>query len=578
VFVVKGSLILVALSRTGETIDHLRHMLEFLYETLIFFASDRPLAKLRDDPFFDLAGHVGGTRPNLLQAIRLSNRSPALFTDAIPITYMHATARGQLLNAIKLGSGTAGLVAVVITLGTEIVVYSRHPRHPLRPRDLMLLCSFVQSSTTFRSSEAFVPMCLPGVSPSALLHAHVSFLHACRRGSGRPAGAFAEPVNPSMHDVRPETVDDAAVPFGGAGSGVGGSVMPRSEPSGSLSVSSGPSAKSLPERVLQQVERLRGEHDGKSVLDGLSHDTLRTIRSEEGARGFIEHSRGAFSGPPGTFPASSEDAIGLSASAPPPATPPPAAAAIALMEVAEAHIHQGAVEMSEAQATSRLEAFAHEHEELERVDHEGVESVALAEPEAEAPTESADMEELGRFDQRLRATAANPHDDAFLVVIGSEISPDAVAALRSVSTKIRDALVKYELVGKIAKAAESGGPSPAELGSTSLAHFVYLWKPLRQVAVARFPPHLVSHRARKRLLRRYQHLWSEVTGNTVTVRHIAENSPDGTVGAINTTNAVLLCLASADTEPGALVRIMEEFAKTLKGCHSRLLLERIASV
>lgn len=604
VFLHRDPLLLVAVSRTGESQQHLRRMLELLYETIIFFASDKPLQQLRRDPLYRFDRHMAGTETTLLHAIRLANRSFAVTADAVPMLTLAHADRTRIAGALRAVKGASGPVAAAVIVGSELAAFATHPRFPLRPRDLVLLAGFVQSSPSLRSSEAFVPVCLPGVAASALLHAHVSFVGACRRGAGRSGAAFSEPISEVVLPVCADSVDDAAAAV--SGEATGSRASPRGG-AGSARFSADNAARaealaaagaslpsqSLTSRVAGKVALLAA--GGATGAPGMGEEVLSAVEECAAAEAFARSVAGSFVQGGSVVDAGSAPGTPVGPEGATSQVQLPTNAAAPLIDAAAAHINASAKTEHEADNIARLAAFVDEQRDGGIGQQSWPDDLGLATPSgdpaagaaqrgaaSDAPRRHASASAQADFFHRPRRTAANPNDDAFLVVVGTEVTPEAFTALRQAAGRVHEELARGKAADAIATAVELGGPVASDLGFSAIQHFVYLWKPARQLVVGRFPHYLRSHRARKRLLRRYQAIWEALTSAAPPVRHLVQSSPDGTLGGINTTNAVLVCLSAGGSsaggrpaEPGSLVRMLEDFAKALRRSHGSLLLDRV---
>jgi len=58
----------------------------------------------------------------------------------------------------------------------QLVDCLRPRRNVLHPQDLHIIMNFVNSSSSFRSSESWTPICLPNFNENAFLHGYVCFL------------------------------------------------------------------------------------------------------------------------------------------------------------------------------------------------------------------------------------------------------------------------------------------------------------------------------------------------------------------------------------------------------------------
>lgn len=82
-------------------------------------------------------------------------------------------------GACCFGRQASGALYGVLLAGNGVVALSQPRAHPLHIHDLLLLCSFVRGTTSFRqpATESFSPVCLPHFNAAAFLHAYVRYLH-----------------------------------------------------------------------------------------------------------------------------------------------------------------------------------------------------------------------------------------------------------------------------------------------------------------------------------------------------------------------------------------------------------------
>lgn len=623
VFQTRDPLILVVVARTGESRGQLDAPLTALYEQVVFLVTEKPLQRLRSDPYFDLVSHLAGTRSCMVNLIHLANRSPCLVTDTIPILALPAATRSKIQTAFK---SIRGAVAAFLFVGSEVACYAQRPARPLRPRDVLLLLTFVQASTSFRSLEAFAPVCLPGVSPTALLHAHVAYLGEARRGAGRAGAAFAESTAPVLHRLASEGDDEAALPSDAAlvEGGVAAMIAGSSGAAATATTAAAAGSAIAPSTPAEAAEAY-----ARSVARIFTGAQPLPPPPMGGEDAIARLSAGASSSPgavgAGAGSTGSSDGAGLAVPA-----PLPAGAAVAttlaeqlrqrgapakLLELAEDHILAGAAVQDNEEARRLLaDSFGMTEDDVDArraaavAEARSADEIAdgdTAQPSSGAPVDviagaatssptstpsresSPSRSGRGRGDEdddsdpfasRWRTSAHNPCDSLYMVILGTEVTPDAVSRMRSGSAAVKSSLTKSGCLADIFSSVESGGLSSKDFGVPALQHFVYMWKPLRQLTMCRYPIALRSHRARKRLLRRYQHVYDALVAPSPAVRHVVENSPDGVIGGINRTNALLLCVFERGTDVGVAVRLLEDLGKLLTRSHSRLLMESVVSL
>ena len=84
VFLSKSPVYLVAVSRTGETVAHLRRQLKYLYHQMLFVVTARGFAVLKKNASYDMRGVLQGIRQPLLSLIHTANSTSSLLLEAVP--------------------------------------------------------------------------------------------------------------------------------------------------------------------------------------------------------------------------------------------------------------------------------------------------------------------------------------------------------------------------------------------------------------------------------------------------------------------------------------------------------------
>jgi First Longin domain of FUZ, MON1 and HPS1/Second Longin domain of FUZ, MON1 and HPS1 len=186
VFSLRGPFVLVAVSRTGETVHALSEQLRAIHSTIIMTLTSRIETRLRERPGLDVRQSLGGpgTRSQFLNIVRNSNRYPSLWLDAIPILTLPASVKSRITSILssasqKSGAGS-GLVYAILLAGTTVVAWAqtRNKEYALKPHDTFLLSNLVQSSAALRLADSWIPVCMPSLDDTGFLHAFISYLGA----------------------------------------------------------------------------------------------------------------------------------------------------------------------------------------------------------------------------------------------------------------------------------------------------------------------------------------------------------------------------------------------------------------
>ena len=175
VVLVRGAVVLVAVSPYGETEVFLAALLEQLYHQILFTLTSMVQKKLVASSSYDLRNLLGGTEgilagladrglrdpgPLLLGAVRTLPLAPAVRDEC-----------GRVLATARAQSGGSMLFAVLLA-GDRLVTYLQPclpEAHRLHPADLRLLVNFVAAQKALRGAESWTPLCLPRFNANGYL-------------------------------------------------------------------------------------------------------------------------------------------------------------------------------------------------------------------------------------------------------------------------------------------------------------------------------------------------------------------------------------------------------------------------
>ncbi len=178
VFLLTESLYFVCISNNGEPESILTKQLEFLYDQVLMILTDR-VQTIRFSK--DLRDLLGPDSIKLMQsACQPSITPPQIAFNAVAGFVMNQKLRceiGDCLNNIVHKSNAAiGMILEKDKLLSYRV--NTDTALSLEASDIVLLTHFVANSTSFtKHDQNWVPICLPKLNASAVLHAYVCTLH-----------------------------------------------------------------------------------------------------------------------------------------------------------------------------------------------------------------------------------------------------------------------------------------------------------------------------------------------------------------------------------------------------------------
>jgi hypothetical protein len=175
VFLMKGPIYLVAVADTGETAAQLTLQLTYVHAQILQILTAGVEKIFRSKAAFDLRNLLGGADVFIDSLLRRMDHDASFFLDAVHCLRLPAQARqviGQAIHAVQNPS----LLFGVLVANMRLVHFVRVKKFNLVPLDLHLVMNFVSSSSSFRTSESWTPICLPKFNDKGFLHAHVSYL------------------------------------------------------------------------------------------------------------------------------------------------------------------------------------------------------------------------------------------------------------------------------------------------------------------------------------------------------------------------------------------------------------------
>lgn len=184
-FMHRGSLILVAASRSNMSVQQLQLQLGDVYNQILSILTYSEMTKnFEKRKNLDLRRLLSGSERlfyNLLAndgcSTKVSNNVFTFLTNSIRVFPLPTTVRSQITSAIQSNcSKIKNLVFAVLIANNKLISLVRLKAYSIHPADLRLIFNLVECSESFKSSENWSPICLPRFDKNGFLHAYVSYL------------------------------------------------------------------------------------------------------------------------------------------------------------------------------------------------------------------------------------------------------------------------------------------------------------------------------------------------------------------------------------------------------------------
>lgn len=172
-----GPIYLCAIADTGESPAQLALQLSYVHSQIISILTSGVNKIFRNKQSFDLRNLLGGADVFIDALLHRMEHDASFFVDAVHCARLPAPARA-VVGQVMAAAAHPQLLFAIMCSNMRLVHLVRPKRFVLQPLDLHLIMNFVASSSSFRSSESWTPICLPQFNDRGFLHAHVCYIAA----------------------------------------------------------------------------------------------------------------------------------------------------------------------------------------------------------------------------------------------------------------------------------------------------------------------------------------------------------------------------------------------------------------
>ena len=170
VFLKKGALIFIVLSKKNDSISLLHSQLEFVFLQLMSILTNNFYQRLEDNPSRCLTA-MSDTEVLFENMIKYTSHTFASLFNSFQV--LNCEFR-EILNKICEDNLGKGRICMILTIN-EIISLAHHPDIKIYPGDIVLIQNLISSSESLRETETWVPICLPGISNEGYLQLYCKF-------------------------------------------------------------------------------------------------------------------------------------------------------------------------------------------------------------------------------------------------------------------------------------------------------------------------------------------------------------------------------------------------------------------
>ncbi|XP_013190996.2 protein SAND [Amyelois transitella] len=178
VFLVKGPLILVAVSKSNESETQLVLQLTYAFNQIVSVLTLTQLNRIFEQRRnYDLRRLLSGAERLIDNLFIFMEKDPAFLLGAVRCLPLPEKARENITNAIiSTCNKIRDLVFAILIAGNQLITLVRMKKYTLHPSDIHLLFNLVRSTESFKTAESWTPICLPKFDATGFLHGHVSYI------------------------------------------------------------------------------------------------------------------------------------------------------------------------------------------------------------------------------------------------------------------------------------------------------------------------------------------------------------------------------------------------------------------
>nr|XP_022913918.1 vacuolar fusion protein MON1 homolog A [Onthophagus taurus] len=178
VVLIKNHLILVAVSKTGESVQQLTTQLNYVFNQITSVLTLTRLNKVYEQRRnYDLRRLLSGVERLIDHLLDYTEREPSFILGAVQCLSLTASVRDTISSTIiQSCNKIKNLVFAILLANNKLVTLVRMKKYGIHPADLHLILNLVQASESFKSAESWTPLCLPKFDSSGFLYGHVSYL------------------------------------------------------------------------------------------------------------------------------------------------------------------------------------------------------------------------------------------------------------------------------------------------------------------------------------------------------------------------------------------------------------------
>lgn len=172
VFLKKGKIIFIALSKKKDSISFLYSQLDFLYYQLLSIITSERMPRLEEKPSSCMMA-LQDTDQLFEQMIDYTSKTMVSLLSSYQVLPIEN--RNKLNDICNTYLGEALMCCVFSADATEMIAMHKTNLIDLSQTDIILIQNLLLHSDSLRNTESWVPICLPGIAPDGFVQLYSNF-------------------------------------------------------------------------------------------------------------------------------------------------------------------------------------------------------------------------------------------------------------------------------------------------------------------------------------------------------------------------------------------------------------------
>ncbi|GAM25264.1 hypothetical protein SAMD00019534_084390, partial [Acytostelium subglobosum LB1] len=174
VFLNRYPLVLVSIYQTSEPPKIIQGQLDYIHALIVSLLTQSNI-KAVFDAKYDLRDLLGGTDKFLDNLIKMIDNDTATLLNSVNCLRLNCNTRNEITTIIQSNKHENVLFALLVS-GNKLISIVKQKKYSLKPQDIHILMNFVSSTSSFRESESWIPICLPNFNDSGFLHLYICYI------------------------------------------------------------------------------------------------------------------------------------------------------------------------------------------------------------------------------------------------------------------------------------------------------------------------------------------------------------------------------------------------------------------